>query len=135
MLTYDGEDYWRDRALGAENNIINTVAVGRGTAAESKTDTGLVNEVFRATVPDDDNLLTFAPRTIPDEQIHGRCIAELSISGGMEVASGTGITESAIIAGGGGGQGSGRCVYRRTFASIGVSEGLETTIRHPFDIE
>lgn len=90
-LTDDGLDYLAAHAVGGIDEDINTVAVGTGTAPEAQTNTELDNEIYRATAAEDN------ARFVENDDDPTRHQGIIEVTGGMEVADGTEITEIGLV--------------------------------------
>lgn len=125
ILTDEGMQYLHDHDFGREDDPIDTMAVGTGTAPESIDDTALDNEIYRSSK--DNNDVRF-PR-VPDE--HAASYGAIDIVGGHpDIPAETEITEIGVLIGE-----QDVLIYREVRSPIIAENGVETTLQVRMDDE
>ena len=115
QITTEFRNWNRDQALGNDTGVIDTVAIGSGSATPSSADTTLASEVYRADVSQ-------ANCSILATEQDGVANAEVIVSGGTEVDTNQTIAEIGVFATGTDGDGD-VLVGRDTGGSVTVGSG------------
>lgn len=123
IVTNGGDTLTAKRLIGDKTEVVDTIAVGSGTATPTQTDTALENEVYRSTTADSNVSLQLTGSKA------GEFIGRITVSGGTEVPAGTALTEIGLF----GDQNT--LVYRETFTAVTIDAGDRKTFEFTIEVD
>jgi len=122
-ITDTAFDWYQERAIGATDAVIDTVAVGNGTGSESDPSSGLSNTVYQGTTAL--NIVEISPGANL-----GELVAEIEVTGGTEIPAGTEVSEMMASV-----SGDSVIIGVDNFSAVPVESGQTENFSMPITIE